>query len=276
MSKTTLGILIILGLGVLVAVGLMVIPALNYFEKAPEVEESQNPAEVVDAFYTDYLNYIGQPGSDSFRNPLQDGYYQSSDYLTKSFVEHVDEILAGGFPADPFLCAQDIPASLESEGVLANGESASVVVRSSIDGHVFTVQLLRVDEGWKISSVSCSSSPPGKTTAFYTWYLSQFGDRSQGLESNPLQDETYLSSGMLSEAFENRIRNQVESGEGLRVDPFLLAQDLPAGFSVDPDLIHEHSAVAHFVYGSNSVQHLRVSFVEEDGQLRIDSIEKAN
>lgn len=276
MSKTTLGILVILGLGAMVAVGLMVIPALNYFEKAPVVEESQNPAEVVDAFYADYLNYIGQPGSDSFRNPLQDGYYQSSPYLTKSFVEHIDEILAGGFPADPFLCAQDIPVSLESDGVLSSGESASVVVRSSFDGHLFTVQLQKADEGWKISSVSCAQSPAGKTRAFYTWYLSQFGDRSAGLQANPFQDETYLSSGMLSEAFQERIRDLVESGNGLQADPFLLAQDLPADFSVDPDLIQEQSAVAHFVYGSDSVQHLRISFVMEDGQLQIDAIEKAD
>jgi len=276
MSKTTLGILVILGLGVLVAVGLMVIPALNYFEKAPVVEESQNPAAVVDAFYADYLNYIGQPGSDSFHNPLQDGYYQSSDYLTKSFIEHVNDILAGGFPSDPFLCAQDIPVSLESDGVLVTGESASVVVRSSLEGHVFTVQLQRQDQDWKISSVSCASSPAGKTRAFYTWYLSLFGDRSQGRVVNPFEDGLYLSRGMLSRSYQNRIKDQVESEDGLRADPFLLAQDLPSNFSVDPDRINEQSAVAHFIYGSDSVQHLRVSFVMEDGQLRIDSIEKVD
>jgi hypothetical protein len=70
-----------------------------------------NPAGNAKAFYTWYLGYIGDPATEQFRNPLVDGAYRESGFLTAAFIDKVDETIAGfdqgGF--DPFLLAQDIP-----------------------------------------------------------------------------------------------------------------------------------------------------------------------
>ncbi|MGD2177241.1 MAG: hypothetical protein PVG71_05400, partial [Anaerolineae bacterium] len=62
--------------------------------------------EVVQSFYDWYLGYPG--------HVMAEGAYRSSEYLTGSFIEKVDEIVAsfegGGY--DPFLCAQDVPGNL--------------------------------------------------------------------------------------------------------------------------------------------------------------------
>lgn len=67
------------------------------------------PEGVAKAFYTWYLAYIGDPASDNFRNPLVDKAYQESGFLTPGFIQGLDDLTAGGIPADPILMAQDIP-----------------------------------------------------------------------------------------------------------------------------------------------------------------------
>ncbi len=85
-----------------------------------------SPAEVTAAFYTWYLDYIGATGSEDMRNPLVDGAYRASPYLTQSFIGHIDELLAemraqdrGGY--DPFLLAQDIPQDFSVDPGVAPG-----------------------------------------------------------------------------------------------------------------------------------------------------------
>ncbi|MFN2233348.1 MAG: hypothetical protein ACK2U1_03905 [Anaerolineales bacterium] len=68
-----------------------------------------SPDGLATAFYTWYLAYIGDPGSDSFRNPLVDRAYRECGFLSDSFVQELDNLLAEGIPADPILLAQDIP-----------------------------------------------------------------------------------------------------------------------------------------------------------------------
>jgi hypothetical protein len=83
---------------------------------------SATPEMVVESFYNWYAGYPG--------NPLADGVYRSSEYLTTEFVRKVDEIIAsfdkGGY--DPFLCAQDIPGEFAIEKAVVSGDQASVVV----------------------------------------------------------------------------------------------------------------------------------------------------
>ncbi|MGW8318693.1 MAG: DUF3828 domain-containing protein [Candidatus Promineifilaceae bacterium] len=72
---------------------------------------SMTPAGVSKAFYTWYLGYIGAQAGSVVRNPLADGAYRNTAFLTEDFVRRVDELVAGfeqgGY--DPFLQAQDIP-----------------------------------------------------------------------------------------------------------------------------------------------------------------------
>ena len=108
------------------------------------------PEEVVESFYTWYVDYPG--------NPMVEGAYRSSEYLDEAFVQKVDGIIAsfdrGGY--DPFLCAQDIPASFTVEDAVVSGDEARVVVRTSFEGHSFTVVLRPVNEQWEISDVLCA------------------------------------------------------------------------------------------------------------------------
>lgn len=57
------------------------------------------------------------------------------------------------------------------------------------------------------------------------------------------------------------------------VDPFLLTQDIPIDFNVDPGLT-EDSAVVHLQFGSTSVRHLVVRCVRDNGAFLISSIEE--
>jgi len=65
---------------------------------------AESPDQVVESYYRWYLDYARSTG-----NPLVDGAYHGSEYLTAGLVQEVDGILAsfegGGY--DPFLCAQE-------------------------------------------------------------------------------------------------------------------------------------------------------------------------
>jgi len=108
------------------------------------------PEQVVESFYNWYLSYTQNTG-----NVLADRAYQASEHLTEAFVKKVDKLLAsfdkGGY--DPFLCAQDVPQSFIIKDTVVSGDAAQVVVRTSFEGHRFTVTLRRTDEVWKINGV---------------------------------------------------------------------------------------------------------------------------
>ena len=272
MSKKQIGFLIIIAAAVFATLAFVIWP---YATKQPTDQDS--PEKVVDAYYIWYLDYIGDPGSNDFRNPMGDRAYRDSEYLSPSFVGHVDEMLSADtpIPADPFLCAQDIPAELSVDAVFTTGETASVVVRSSFAGHVLTVDTQKVDNRWVITNITCGGTPEGTAKAFYTWYLAYFGDRAAGEMNNPLIDGAYRDSGFLTDAFIQRVEEQLDSntpaGGG---DPFLLAQDIPQAFSVDPGR-EADTAIVHLQFGSESVHHLQLNLERQDGILLIDQIELA-
>jgi hypothetical protein len=68
-----------------------------------------SPEGTAKAFYTWYLAYIGDRFSDEMRNPLVDGAYRESGFLSADYIQELDELITGGIPADPILMAQDIP-----------------------------------------------------------------------------------------------------------------------------------------------------------------------
>jgi hypothetical protein len=213
------------------------------------------PEAVVTGFYDWYLGYIGDPASIEIRNPLVDGAYRSSAYLTEEFLQRVDEIVAsfdkGGY--DPFLCAQDIPRSFTVDAALGLGEEATVVVHEIWNpGTEFesvldvTVTLRVVDGVWKIADVACSVpdpvspmpegpvilTPEGAVAGFYSWYL--WYARNGG---NVLADEVYRQSEYLTEEFVQEVAETVASFEKGGYDPFLCTQDVPEGLSLDTPIV---------------------------------------
>lgn len=230
--------------------------------------EPETPATVVRAFYDFYLSYIGDPASDNFRNPLVDKAYHDTPYLTESFVQHIDELLAefGGAGYDPFLCAQDIPVFIEPDVTFERNGMASVVFRSSFPNQLVTVDLRPEDESWRISNITCAFDPAGVTTAFYTWYLGYIGDRSRDDVRNPLVDKAYRNHPLLADSLELQVDETLTGFENGGFDPFLLAQDIPQDFSVDPGMI-EGTAVIHLQFGPECITHLLVTMDETGGRI---------
>jgi hypothetical protein len=72
------------------------------------------PDGLAKAFYTWYLAYVGDTATGELRNPLVDGAYRRSGFLSNAFSARVNEIVAGfergGY--DPFLLAQDVPTAV--------------------------------------------------------------------------------------------------------------------------------------------------------------------
>ncbi len=239
--------------------------------------EPTTPEATVSAFYDWYLGYIGDPAGDNFRNPLVDKAYHDAPYLTASFVQHMDDLLAamrqaeaGGY--DPFLCAQAIPTAMTPEVTFRHNGLASVVVRSSFPNHMVTIDLKPTGETWNITNITCAHDPAGTATAFYTWYLGYIGDRSTGQFRNPLVDKAYQGQPLLTESLIRQVDETLAGFENGGYDPFLLAQDIPQDFTVDPGVV-EGTAVVHLQFGPDSVRHLQVT-TDENGR-RITAITEA-
>jgi len=86
-------------------------------------------------------------------------------------------------------------------------------------------------------------SPQEVVSAFYRWYI--------GYPGNPLVDREYRESPYLAEPFVGEVDEIAK--EGFRVDPFLLAQDIPERFAVDGVEVSEDEAsvVLSLYWGGN-------------------------
>jgi hypothetical protein len=112
----------------------------------------------VSDYYGWYLENLGYDvKTDEFRNPLQDGSYQKQGALSSEFIERIEEMKGEGLPADPLLCAQDVPQSFSVKEVDLSpmGEEARVSVETSFEGHEFQVYLQKLNGEWKIAGVIC-------------------------------------------------------------------------------------------------------------------------
>jgi hypothetical protein len=113
-------------------------------------EPEMSPQEVVTKFYRWYIGYPG--------NPLVDREYRESPYLADSFIQDIDEIVAGGFIADPILLAQDIPERFSVDQAEISGDRASVMVSFYWGGNPTPTERrvdLQIVEGeWRIIDVS--------------------------------------------------------------------------------------------------------------------------
>jgi hypothetical protein len=159
---------------------------------------AMTPEEVVESFYDWYLGYIGDPASGEVRNPMADGAYRSSEYLTGEFVQKVDGIIAsfdkGGY--DPFLCAQDIPESFTVDEALVSGDKASLVVHTSFEGHTFVVEAEQVSGRWAISDVICAASEDESTADWQVFADEEYGFRVRFPEDWTYKDVPPVPPGM--------------------------------------------------------------------------------
>lgn len=103
-----------------------------------------------------------------------------------------------------------------------------------------------------------NASPAEVTAAFYTWYLDYIGQTGSEDMRNPLVDQAYQGHPLLSEALVQEVDALLASFDRGGYDPFLLAQDIPQDFSVDPG-VAPGTAVVHLQFGPDSVRHLLVT-----------------
>lgn len=230
-----------------------------------------DPAEVVTSFYGWYLGYAGyDQDSEVFRNPLVDGSYQERSELSARMIDQVaamrDE--QGGFHYDPFLCAQDLPASFETELVEMRDQNATVMVREffawNARPNVLAVDLVNQDGAWHIDGVNCQETitPRGVTEAFYTWYLEQVPG-GEGLQSS----YPFLTDDLNARLAQTR----QQPGGG---DAVLCAQDFPVSVAVDVVMVGEDEAtmlVREFFAGNPQPSALTVRLAHGE-QWLIDDI----
>lgn len=160
---------------------------------------------------------------------------------------------------------------MKADGSFFHGGRAGVVVRSDFLNHVFIADLQKSGDDRQISNITCGNDPAGTAKAFYTWYLVYVGDRATGEMHNPLVDKAYRDAGFLSAGFIQELDDL--AADGIPADPILMAQDIPQDFSVDSGS-EDGTAIVHLQFGSETVQHLKVSMTEEMGAWKINGIEQ--
>ena len=151
--RTTLLLIVVLLISACSTASKTEIPA------APTSPTLYSAEAIVEAFYSDYLNYFEDPATGSFRNPLADRMYANRAYLTQDLINTIDSIIAsfddmGAY--DPILCAQNIPDYITFGQPIINAGKATFMIETSFDSHYFFVHLNKEADGWKIDTISCN------------------------------------------------------------------------------------------------------------------------
>ncbi|GAB4575315.1 MAG: hypothetical protein Kow0077_26210 [Anaerolineae bacterium] len=116
-------------------------------------------------------------------------------------------------------------------------------------------------------------TPLETVDAFYTWYLDYAAVDAQGHFNNPMADRAYRDSPYLTAALIADMDALME-GEGLWSDPFLCAQDVPAGFS--SRLVAEEGQTAAVLVEERfglTTHTLTVNLVAGDAGWQIDAVD---
>ncbi len=222
----------------------------------------ESPEAVAEAFYTWYLDYTRpDPQTGEFDNPLVDGAYRESPYLSQALIERVEAMADEemGFMADPFLCAQDTPERVAVELIEAGEETASVLVQTYFGfnplPHNLTAHLVRTEGAWQIDAITCGErvTPEGVVEGFYQDYIAYARPVAQPETfRNPLVDGFYREDDRLSADLIAQVDEQVAAGQ-LMADPLLCAQDVPMGVSADAAMVAEETAtvIVHQFFSGN-------------------------
>lgn len=243
-------------------------------------EAASDPAAVVDEFYTWYLDFIGT--GEDFRNPLSERAYRDSDLLTPRFVAWVDEGLEvpGGLGYDPFLQAQDVPTRIDvgRAEIAEDGLSATVIAYTTFPKHMLNAQLILDNGRWLIDHIARGelATPEDVASSFYTRHLGWSMPAGKNL-INPMVARTYQSEPLLTEGYIAEVDALLESWEteygSYLADPFLCAQDIPDGFTIEEARYSEDGQTADVVVRTTFPGHaLTLDFVLRDGDWLIDGI----
>ena len=208
--------------------------AASQTEPAPALAPDANtPEDVAQLFFAAYVEAFREPG-----NPLLRADFAARQYLSPDFLAQVAEIRAGfeGAGFDPVLHAQDIPpGSVEVAESWVAGDEATVVLRwddpAIAGGWTRTVYLAQLDGAWKIvpDQVDGGALDAESTVeAFYAWYLDLASDGVNPLVDQAFHAAPYLT-GELRSKVDEILAGFAEQDQG-GYDPFLCAQDIPAGF----------------------------------------------
>ncbi|MGC9398746.1 MAG: hypothetical protein ACP5HM_06385 [Anaerolineae bacterium] len=153
--KASLGFLLIIGAILVASLGGCGADTLSFEEtdqgSTGEVD-APAPTAVVDAFYTWYLGYPG--------NPWIDAAYRDRPELHPDAIADADALMSErqlGM-GDPFLCAQARPGRVETQLVESDTHAARVEVTTDFEGHRFYVTLARDEShGWQITEIACET-----------------------------------------------------------------------------------------------------------------------
>jgi hypothetical protein len=118
-----------------------------------------SPEGTAKAFYTWYLAYTGDPATDEFRNPLVDKAYRDSGMLSAAFIEELDELTAGGIPADPILIAQGIPQDFSVDPGFEEGTAIVHLQFGTETVRHLKVSMVQELGHWKIDAISEAPLP---------------------------------------------------------------------------------------------------------------------
>jgi hypothetical protein len=108
---------------------------------------------------------------------------------------------------------------------------------------------------------------------FYGWYLTYARDAG-----NTLVDRADATRPELDAALIAQINSRMAAGKPLHADPFELAQDVPASFSVDAAALDDHhaSVIVHTWFAGNPAPHeIEVDRRRSDSAWRIIKIRRA-
>lgn len=143
-NKNLIGFAIILAAAIFGTLAFVIWPTVFMTDK----QATNQTEQVVQDFYDWYLSYDG--------NPLVDGAYRASRYLSPGMVVFLDDFTAGEMDYDPILCAQDKPASITPSTSQVTDGWAKVEVTTSFARHQFAVELVHKQGGWLIDKVNCA------------------------------------------------------------------------------------------------------------------------
>lgn len=262
-------VFLVLALGIS---GTLILP---HTARAQDTPQPSDPAEVVQAFYDWYLDYIGT--DEVIQNPLVTQAYHDSAYLTAGFVQRTDELLAsftsGGY--DPFLQAQAIPFKIVVGPVEYSDEQQTATVRTytSFPGQILEVLLNAVDGSWLIDDIARAdiTSPEDVAGSFYTGYIGYpfAGDEFR----NPMLDGIYRASPLVTERMIAQADALITPEEIIIADPFLCAQDIPTGFTVEPARYSGDDTEADVVLRTTFENHaVTVLLVRQDEAWQINDV----
>ena len=113
------------------------------------------PEGTVEAFYTWYLGAIGIPGSENFHNPIQEGTFRTSGFLSPKLIADIDAIVASfdtKAAYDPFLLAQNIPLDFY---VSPSTEDNTILLHQvwGTEEHILKITLVENKGRWQMDSI---------------------------------------------------------------------------------------------------------------------------